>query len=263
MTDLEDRLRRLARRIDDDAQAFERLRVSHTRRAQRRRVLAGALALAIAGAGSSLTYAAFRARTVHAPADVSPSPTAIAMTDVAVVVCDGITTTIQAGWVAARPDGVHVEVVNASDRTLAFAASDTDEFHDVPPGTSSFVESFFLDPGAHFVACGRSGHLPGGFTQQIVVADPNEVWVPYELVCSGTEQWGRQVTSEGDADPIDLARTVLGDHVQPGDRLELAGYPDSPTRRVVLLIRAGRAVAQAWMEGSDRAWFATNINGCR
>jgi hypothetical protein len=261
MTDLEDHLRRLAGRIGDDDQAFERLRASRTRRAHRRRVLAGALALAVAVAGSSVAYAAFRERPSNAPAEVSPSPTAIATPDVAVVVCDGQNTTIQVGTVAARPDGVHVEVINTSDRTLAFNASDTDEFHDVPPGTSTFVESFFFNPGPHFVACGPGGRLAGAFEHLIHVEDPNGVWSPTDLACPGDEQWGHPIATD-ENDPIEVARSALGDRFRPGDELRYAGYAESPSRRVVLLLRDGRPIAEVWMKARDTGWSGELINGC-
>jgi hypothetical protein len=261
MDDLKDRLAALGERITDDPEAFERLRAHRNSQTRSRRLVAGALALVVAAAGSYVASSAFRERSPFAPI-APPQPTAVP--DVAVVICDGRSITIQVGTVAAREDGVHVEVINTSDRTLAFNASDTDEFHDVPPGTSTFVESLFFNPGPHFVACGPGGRLAGAFTgEQIHVVDPDHVWIPFDLVCPGSEQWGSRVSSEGFSDPIDLARTVLGDHVQPGDRFQLAGYPDSPHRRVVLLSRDGKAIAEAWLEGSDQAWFARSINGCR
>jgi hypothetical protein len=260
MDDLRDRLRALGGRVIDDPDAFERLGTARDRRTRRRRLLSGTLAFVVAAAGSYVAYSAFRERGALTPvASTTPS----SAPDLAVVECDGHDLTIVVGTVAARPDGVHVEVVNTSDRTLAFNASDTDEFHDVPPGTSTFVESFFFSPGAHFVACGPAGRLAGAFTgEQIHVVDPDHAWIPFDLVCPGSEQWGSKVSSEGNVDPIDLARSVLGPRVESGDRFEVAGYPDSPHRRVVLLLRDGKAIAEAWLEGNDQAWFAVSINGC-
>ncbi|MDP9223438.1 MAG: hypothetical protein M3P18_06205, partial [Actinomycetota bacterium] len=90
----------------------------------------------------------------------------------AVVTCAGHSTQVDVGTAVAQPDGAHVEVRNTSGQTLAFAASDTDEFDDVAPGTTTLVESFFFDPGQHFVACGPAGRPPDGFNQQISVVDP-------------------------------------------------------------------------------------------
>jgi hypothetical protein len=258
MDDLTDRLHRLADRVGDDDDAFDRLRALRDRRAQSRRVLAGVLALIVAVTGSYVAYSAFRERTTAAPAAsvTSTQPPAAAL-----VVCDGRTTRIEVGDAVAGPEGVHVEVINTTDRTLAFAASDTDEFHDVPPGSSTFVESFFFGPGPHFVSCGPEGRLPGYFEQQIHVLDPNGVWIPLGLVCPGAEQWGFDVGVSG-SDPVSLSREALGDRVRPGDELRFAGYPASPTRRVVVLLRDGEPIAEVWMKAAEEGWAGYLMNGC-
>jgi hypothetical protein len=234
------------------------LRALRDHHVRRRRLLAGTLALVVAVAGSYAAVSAFRERSAIVPI-TSAQPTSVP--DLAVVKCDGQDTAILVGAVAARPEGVHVEVINTSDRTLAFNASDTDEFHDVPPGTSTFVESFFFSPGSHFVACGPGGRLAGGFTQQIRVVDPNGAWSPTDLVCPGDEQWGHQSSLEG-ANPFELARVTLADRVREGDNFRFAGYPESPSRRVVLLVRGGDPIAEVWMDAHDGRWRTYLVNGC-
>jgi hypothetical protein len=258
MDDLADRLRRLADQVGDDDAAFDRLRALRDRRARSRRVLAGMVALVVAVAGSYVAYPAFRERPTAAPVAsvTSPQPPAAAL-----VVCDGRTTRIEVGDVVARAEGVRVDVINTTDRTLAFAASDTDEFHDVPPGSSTFVESFFFGPGPHFVSCGPEGRLPGYFEQQIHVLDPNDAWISLDLVCPGSEQWGSDVGVSG-SDPVSLAREALGDRVRPGDELRFAGYPASPTRRVVVLVRGDEPIAEVWMKAAEEGWAGYLMNGC-
>jgi hypothetical protein len=258
MDDLRDRLRALGGRLSDDPDAFERLRTVRERRTGRRRLLSGTLAFVVAAAGSYVAYSAFRERVAVVPV-ASTTPTSVP--DLAVVECDGHDLTIVVGTVAARPDGAHVEVINTSDRTLAFNASDTDEFHDVPPGTSTFVESFFFNPGPHFVACGPGGRLAGAFEHLIHVEDPNGVWSPTDLACPGDEQWGHPIATDGN-DPIEVARSALGDRFRPGDELRYAGYAESPSRRVVLLLRDGRPIAEVWMKARDTGWSGELINGC-
>jgi hypothetical protein len=258
MDEVNDRLEALGGRIQDGAQAFERLRTLRDHRTRRRRLLTGALALVVAAVGSYVAYSAFRERSAVISV-TSPQPSSVP--DLAVVACDGQDLTIQVGTVTARLDGVHVEVINTSDRTLAFNASDTDEFHDVPPGTSTFVESFFFDPGWHFVACGPGGRLADGFVRKIQVVDPNGAWSPTDLTCPGAEQWGRDASANGD-DPIEVARDALGDRVHEGDDLRFAGYPESPSGRVVVLVRDGEPIAEVWMEARDGGWDATLVNGC-
>ncbi|MDP9317973.1 MAG: hypothetical protein M3O94_02635 [Actinomycetota bacterium] len=163
----------------------------------------------------------------------------------------------------AQPDGARVEIQNTSGHTLAFAASDTDEFDNVPPGTTTLVESFFFDPGRHFVACGPKGQPPDGFDQQILVVDPQGVWIPWDLVCPGSQQWGTSsVPSSVETDPLRVAGLALGSRVHDGDRLQLAGYTESPRRRVVRLIRGGDPIAEAWMRPVARGWVAAKMNGC-
>jgi hypothetical protein len=258
MDDLRERLDLLADRVPDQAQPFEGLTTLRRRRMRRRRIVAGSLALAVGAAGSLIAGATFRERHVVPIVPATPSR----VPDVAVITCDGRGTSIDIGTVAARPDGVHVQVTNTTDHTLAFAASDTDEFHDVHPGTSTFVESFFFSPGSHFVACGPRGHLPGGFTEQIQVLDPEGVWTPTDLACVGSTQWGSDLRAEGNADPLIVARRAFGDRIHDGDELRFAGYPSSPSRRVVLLVRNGKAIAEVWEEMQDGAWVGTLMNGC-
>jgi hypothetical protein len=258
MDDVRSRLDALAGRITYGADAFERLGSLRSRRTRRRRLATGALAIVVAAAGSYVTYSAFSERRAITPVVSPPPPT---VSELAIVECDGQGISIQQGTVAARPDGVHVQVINTSDRTLAFNASDTDEFHDVPPGTSTFVESFSFSPGGHFVACGPGGRPAGRFTEQIHVVDPNQVWSPTDLVCPGDEQWGHQSSFEG-ANPFELARATLGDRMREGDDLRFAGYPDSPSRRVVLLVRGGSPIAEVWLEARDGFWRVSLANGC-
>jgi hypothetical protein len=265
MDDVRNRLEALGGRITDDADAFERLRSLRSRHTRRRRLVTGALAIVVAAAGSYVAYSAFSERSTIAPVVSPPPPT---VSELAIVECDGQGISIQQGTVAARPDGVHVQVINTSDRTLAFNASDTDEFHDVPPGTSTFVESFFFGPGWHYVACGPGGRLADGFTEKIHVVDPSEAWSPTDLICPGAQQWGRQTSNEGD-DPIEVARAAMDvvgvapdGRVRAGDDLRFAGYRESPSRRVVLLIRDGQPIEEVWMEAQEGGWSVTLINGC-
>jgi hypothetical protein len=258
MDEVSDRLEALADRVREGAEAFERLRALRDHRTRRRRLLTGALALVVAASGSYVAYSAFRERRAVIPV-TSPQPSSVP--DLAVVACDGQDITVQVGTVTARPDGVHVEVINTSDHTLAFNASDTDEFHDIPPGTSTFVESFSFDPGWHFVACGPGGRLADGFVRKIQVVDPNGAWSPTDLTCPGAQQWGGGASANG-VDPIEVARDALGDRVHEGDDLRFVGYPESPSRRVVVLVRDGEPIAEAGMEARDGGWEATQINGC-
>jgi hypothetical protein len=216
--------------------------------------------LIVAVAGTGVAFSTFRERATVTPVE---TPESSPVPDLAVVVCDGRNTKIVVGAVVARPDGVRVEVRNTSDHTLAFAASDTDEFADVPPGTSRLVESFFFDPGWHFVACGPKGRLPGGFEVQIHVVDPNGVWASWQLACPGSKQWGSRVHSPpSETDPIVVARKALGDRIHEGDALQFAGYPDHPEMRVVLLERDGEAIAEVWLKLVDGDWVGTSMNGC-
>jgi hypothetical protein len=265
MDDVRDRLGALGRRMTDDGYAFERLGALRSRRTRRRRLLTGALAVVVAAGGAYVAYSAFSERSAIAPV-VSPPSTSVS--DLAVVECDGQDIAVEVGTVAAQADGVHVQVINTSDRTLAFNASDTDEFHDVPPGTSTFVESFFFSPGWHYVACGPGGRLAGGFTEKIHVVDPSTAWSPTDLVCPGAQQWGRQTSFEGD-DPIEVARAAMDvawvvpdERVLAGDDLRFAGYRESPSRRVVLLVRDGQPIEEVWLEARGSDWAATLINGC-
>jgi hypothetical protein len=266
MDDLRERLRSLGGRVTDDPDALERLRAVRDLRTRWRRLLSGTLAFVVAAAGSYVAYSAFRERNAM-PSVASTTPSSVP--DLAVVECDGRDLTIHVGTVTARLDGAHVQVINTSDRTLAFNASDTDEFHDVPPGSSTFVESFFFGPGWHYVACGPAGRLADAFMQKILVVDPTHAWSSTELACPGAQQWGRSDPSTEGEDPIEVARDAMDDpsaapdeRVRESDELRFAGYPESPSRRVVVLVRDGRPIEEVWLKAHDGGWTVTLINGC-
>jgi hypothetical protein len=257
--DLRNRLEALADRGSVRSDAVERLQAARDRRQRARARRALALGLTIVAVGALFALSLLNRPTVVGPVS---TPT-IAVADNAVVTCDGRDTRIDVGTAVAQPDGAHVEVRNTSTHTVAFAASDTGRFDDVAPGTTTLVESFFFDPGVHYVACGPKGRLPGSFDQRILVVDPQGVWIPFDLACSGSVQWADSfLSSTVETDPIRVARLALGDRLQDGDQLRLAGYTESPERRVVQLIRGGDPIAEVWMQRAAGGWRAVNMNGC-
>jgi hypothetical protein len=257
--DLRSRFEQLGDRGPERPDAMERLRATRDRRQRARARRALALGLTVAVVGAFVAFSLVHSRTTR----VRVSTPAAAGPGNAVVTCKGRDTQVDVGTAVARPEGAHVEVRNETAHTIAFAASDTGEFDDVAPGTTTLVESFFFSPGRHFVACGRAGRLPGSFDQQILVVDPQGVWIPWDLVCPGSQQWGTSsLPSSVETDPIRVAGEALGSRVHEGDRLQLAGYTESPQRRVVQLIRGGDPIAEVWMRLTDGGWIAVSMNGC-
>jgi hypothetical protein len=192
------------------------------------------------------------------PATESEAPPA----DVAGITCGRSTMTVLTPTVAAQSDGVHIAIRNTSSDPLSVQF---ENFGDgaQPNSTTALIEQ--LPPGTQKVRCEpRSVDVAVFGWETFEVVDPNGYWVSPEPECTGEMFGGTMDYAEpaGDADPIDAARSVFGDRLQPTDELRVAGYPDDPDGRFVIAVREGANVLSTHLLFGSQGWFADTVRGC-
>lgn len=194
---------------------------------------------------------------MRSPSADDPVPT------VAVIGCSGpglAGTEVLTPVVAARSDGVHVEVRNTSGMDLGISFATRGENADV--GTTELV----LDsaPGDERALCLGPDTDPGDPGVPFEIVDPQGYWT--STVLDGTscamQNIGYGGLPEGIADPIEAARDALGDRVREGDELVLAGYPDATVEKVVVLRRDGTPIASVEMFEGASGWVAHTVTTC-
>jgi hypothetical protein len=185
--------------------------------------------------------------------------------DVARITCDGVTTTVDAGIVAAQPDGVHIEITNYSAIDLAFDFESGGRNAD--RGTTELVES--LAPGPQRVRCQdpmADAGSPEGWAWLNVV-DPSAYWVDPQLDCAAGGSASSSAIDyadrpEGIRDPIEAGRDALTRYLRDGDQLELGGYPEASDRKTVVLIRDGKVLASVNLERGTAGWYNGGVGAC-
>jgi hypothetical protein len=260
MGDLGPDLERLGRRVEPDVDAFERLGRRRRRKERNRRLAAGWLALLVAVGGSLAAYAALRDDGDRLPGIADGSspadlPAAVILT------CDGETTTLETPQARPQADGVHIVITNTLGRNLALEIRDgggmnamapRDEV--VWPGEPGIVQLRCLDP--------VDAAIPEGGYVEVEIVDPEGIYVPAELACGDLTAWYATFGPDavGVPDPVESVR----DHewVEPGDAVELAGYPESETR-LVRVVREGEIVAVLeYTRSGPEEWLETSGNAC-
>ncbi len=179
---------------------------------------------------------------------------------VAEIVCerDG-TTSVLTPKVQPQRDGVHLRVDNRTGREMELAVQGETHSHAAseygPPGTTSLVSS--IAPGEVRVYCADLNDPPEvpGPSDDLIIVDPQGLWVPRELDCrapaGGGETGTMSViydfpTAPGErGDPAELARSHFG-WADSGDIIEPAGYPEADDGGpLIRVVRDGRVVAIA------------------
>jgi hypothetical protein len=194
-----------------------------------------------------------------------PKPTT-ALPDVARLVCDESGVRVETPSIKPQADGVHFEVVNATDgeRSLAVeSAEGTGVGMGVPAGTSTQILD--VEPGDVTVSCSDPSVEPGA-GESLEVVDEDEVWVSTRLECD--EQFSQVVDyiqgATGETtDPLQAARkAVEGFQLEADDIFERAGYPETETARV-RMVRDGEPIAIVDLidDGSGK-WLVSMVTGC-
>jgi hypothetical protein len=139
---------------------------------------------------------------------------------------------------------------------------------DVEPGVTEHLTA--IEPGAIHVACWPFSRHPTAVEppmQRVTVRDPDRLYVSSDLSCPpGDMSWSSIHdfidTSTGPyADPIEAALDWVEE--RPGDEFRLAGYPDQPNGRPVIVIRDGSTVASVGVgRADDGRWYIGGGSGC-
>jgi hypothetical protein len=197
------------------------------------------------------------------------------------IVCDQEGTRVLTPKVVAQPDGVHFVIDNrlkgdAEGYTVAFPEAE------LPPGgmpsggnapkgiISKHVEPFF--PGTVKISCDPPGF--SGWEEKELDYAPLEVikgesgYKSTELECSGGG-WG-QITGgfypvgvKGKkGNPVDMVRRRFSDEIEEADVVEIAGYPKTPRKRLVRVVREGKVVAAMEYHWEGGGWLEGGYNAC-
>jgi len=161
------------------------------------------------------------------PPPSPPAPTG-PVASVAVLECTTGHDRILTPFVRVQPDGVHVRIENPTSlqRTYDIQSS----YGSLMPG-QSITRTVPIPPGYASIACwnGDAEDMSRGST--FVATDPAHLWVSDLItVCNAIFFGGEPDTDRGrPGDPARLARQDVHG-LQPGDRLERAGYPAGNVR---------------------------------
>lgn len=173
-----------------------------------------------------------------------PNAVPASVSDVAEIVCeaDG-STTLSTPQVVVQPDGVHVRGVSRLDEPAEIIGLG----RDIEGGVTEWVST--TAPGVVDVACNPySQHEPGGKEPMMApldVSDPDGIYVPGEIRCSGTASGMIADFVEEPLDagpvPLDVARESIHG-LRADDEVLHTGYPEQRDR-VVAVRRDGEIVA--------------------
>jgi hypothetical protein len=196
-----------------------------------------------------------------APATESEAPP----TDVAAITCGGSTMTVLTPTVAAQPDGVHIAIHNTSSDPLSVQF---ENFGDgaQPNSTTELIEP--LPPGTQKVRCEpQSDNVVVFGWETFKVVDPSAYWVPDVLDCPGPVfslvGIDYATTPEGVGDPIEAVRSAGGIvTLEPGDDLQVVGYPDAPDSREVIVTRQGTPVDLVQLSRGSQGWYVSGGDHC-
>jgi hypothetical protein len=192
----------------------------------------------------------------------TPSPTADVTGPVGqlVIACDDAGARIVgSSEVIAKPDGAHLlfqPTTNGSSSLWVPGIGSSGQ-----DGTNEMVVD--APPGPHTASCQTAGHTIGSATFTIV--NPNGDWIPtpsFSGTTCSTANWEDAPPPPEYADPVEAAKNKLGSRSQPGDELDVVGYPEAAESRTVALVRDGVTVASVEIARGDSGWFASAVTTC-
>lgn len=161
--------------------------------------------------------------------------------------------------VQARPDGVHLRVVNEYDEPVSIGGFDAD------PGSSTWTVG--AAPGPFTVSCWPfsdhgSDDEPEGITVEVL--DPSGMYVDGEVRCakamSMIADFAEAPTDDGPP-PLDIARRTI-EGLDDDDVLAVAGYPEEENASVIV-VRDGEVIASfGFVRFEDRPWSIAGGTVC-
>ncbi len=227
-----------------------------------RRIAIVLVALAAAGCGAASTDGD-EAATVSTTSALSLAPTAV-------ITCSPSGTSVATPEVAARRDGVHVELRNetGAERLVEVGSGAAAQAEPLPAGMHARV--WPLPPGEAQVTCydpaGDPGEEDAAAAAHLEIVDPDGVWVSTELPCDAvsTAQLDYVAGAAGlQGDPVEAVRADSADRLRPGDVVERAGYPDAEDPATVRIVRDGRVISVlALVRAEDGGWLVSTVSDC-
>jgi hypothetical protein len=192
---------------------------------------------------------------------------AAAVPDVAAIMCDGTSTTVQTPTVAAQADGVHIAIHNTAGERLSvqFESSGTSVEAD---SVTALVQS--LAPGTQQVRCQRPSEDAGasGGWATLEVVDPAGHFTDPTLDCEKTaEVMYNSGPIDFTGDPADemleAARTGLTGAVDEPGEVVPAGYPQSADLRSFLFVTDDdRSLAVYELSWRSPGWYPDGYRYC-
>ena len=183
--------------------------------------------------------------------------------EVADVVCERDSLTLENPLVRAQRDGVHVTIENRGGvwgfefRSVADPNSAWNS-GPIGRGTTSLTDA--AGPGEVLVACLRKQDDDSAPTARLRIVDPDDLYVPWEPACGFGEQFRMKIDAADQEEPAEVFRRVAG--VKPSDEFRTPKYPESPQYApTVMVFRDGVAVARIMAPRMGKEWELL-INSC-
>jgi len=182
--------------------------------------------------------------------------------EVARIVCGRDGTLVSTPRVRARPDGVRFVIVNRFEAETGYSFEYPEGGgggDNAPEGESGHVGDF--PPGEVRIGCEEPP--ADGIRidyEKLQVTDPGGFYKAVGLECRGGEGAVGSAGGRPGEDPVELARRVLSDRLEDYDVVELAGYPKSPERRTVRVVRDGRITATIEFLRERDGWRASSVS---
>lgn len=231
----------------------------------RTRVLGG-MKLVLLVVASVVALSACGAERETVPAGPSPQPAQTQ--DVVRLVCQvKEPPVVEFPTVEPQPDGVHFQIVNETDKDLAFSVetpSGGGGGTNAPQGVSTQVVD--IPPGKASIACFDPYTEDAGKVAKtdLEIVDEHGAWVPTRLKCA--QQFSGVVDyvagARGKPDPLEAAREGFRGYMEAGDVVEPAGYSQAEML-VFRLVRDGDVVATAeLLDDGAGGWLPSTVTGC-
>ena len=217
----------------------------------------------------SLVGIALLAAALVVPA--SPALAGSPVPDVAEIRCAPEGTGVVTPTARVQGDGVHAHLINDTDVLIALRLRPMRDSVMLEPHTTSDVRFAKMPPGAYRITCvPRYDRDAIPITMEpLELVDPDGLYRPARVSCitGGAVQMYvdyAQGARGRVGNPVRLVEERLR-HLQPGDVVAPAGYPDvEPTgkSRPVSVTREGRTVFVAWLETFGHGWLVGSTQAC-
>lgn len=198
------------------------------------------------------------------PNDAPTAIPAVVAGDRLDVACSGDQTIVDVPRVRARPDGLHLQLMNTTGALLGIEINhggDGTVLHeDVAESGQALIAS--IAPGAYEISC-------GGPPVDFLIVDPTGIYVSATLACDTVGGSGTAGSIDYGPDArgprglvIDVARRELRG-LQNGDLVEPAGYPATTSEHLIRVVRGGATVAAlAFSDDGLGGWLLVSTRAC-